>query len=187
MQEHKEFTYKATVRDFMRQLRQNLSDKLQRADAATARILPMLYGNVMVYLSFGAELSTRLLIKELVERGVNVYAPITDNVGKIRPVRIFAYTQPESYGNPQEYGQECKVDLDFCVVPMLGFNTNGYRVGYGKGCYDMFLTNNPFVKNATVIGLAYEDQKCEFVEEKNDIPMHYCVTETAVYDFGRKK
>lgn len=177
---------KSAVRDLMRQKRLELSDKPQRAAGATARILPMLYGNVMVYLSFGTELSTSLLIEELVKRGVNLYAPITDNAGNIRPVRIFSYTKPENFGNPKEYGQECKAELDFCVVPMLGFNTNGYRVGYGKGCYDKFLSSNLFVKNATIIGLAYEEQKCEFIEEKNDIPMHYCVTESEVYDFGRK-
>ncbi|MCX7546413.1 5-formyltetrahydrofolate cyclo-ligase [Xanthomarina sp. F1114] len=73
-----------------------------------------------------------------------------------------------------------KIDLVF--VPLLAFDTQGHRVGYGKGFYDKFLAN---CKPETIkIGLSFfeAETKIEDVFE-GDIPLDYCVTPTEMYKF----
>jgi 5-formyltetrahydrofolate cyclo-ligase len=46
-------------------------------------------------------------------------------------------------------------ELEIVVVPGVAFDYEGTRIGYGGGFYDRFLKE---VKDATIIGLAYECQ-----------------------------
>ncbi|MDW8300882.1 MAG: 5-formyltetrahydrofolate cyclo-ligase [Bacteroidia bacterium] len=73
--------------------------------------------------------------------------------------------------------------LDLIFVPLVAFNTNNHRIGYGKGYYDKFLKEYP---QATTIGLAFEGQKADFEPEKHDIPLKYIVTEQCIYFKGKK-
>ena len=72
--------------------------------------------------------------------------------------------------------------LDFVLVPLLALDKNGYRVGYGKGFYDQFLTS--CASNCKFIGLSYFDpiDKIDDLHEA-DIPLHYCVTPTELIQF----
>lgn len=157
---------------------------------AVARLLPLLRGNVMVYASIGSELDTSALINALLLRdGVTLYAPFTQN-GEILPRRVVGVKPPEKWGNMPE---DCylsfddaekrnykSVKLDYCVTPLLGFNSAGYRIGYGKGCYDKFFAHNADVYK---IGLAFECQRAEFTPDENDVPLDCCVTEQNVIYF----
>ncbi len=71
------------------------------------------------------------------------------------------------------------------VVPTLGFDNSGYRIGYGKGYYDQtlyFLKQKKF--DIITIGIAYEFQKVETVfPEKHDMKLDYIVTEDNIYKF----
>lgn len=65
-------------------------------------------------------------------------------------------------------------DLDMIIVPGLSFNTLGYRMGYGKGCYDKALK----YFNKTIIGICYDN--CfidELFHEEHDIRVNYVFTE----------
>lgn len=66
------------------------------------------------------------------------------------------------------------------VIPGLAFDRAGGRIGWGRGYYDATLAAaNP---QALRIGLAFE---CQLVEtaarDAHDVPLHYVVTEAAVY------
>ncbi|MFC4929511.1 5-formyltetrahydrofolate cyclo-ligase [Massilia sp. GCM10023247] len=64
------------------------------------------------------------------------------------------------------------------LVPCLGFNEHGYRLGYGGGFYDRTLAGG--VKPAT-LGIAYACQIAEFEADLHDLPLDLIVTEeTAV-------
>lgn len=70
--------------------------------------------------------------------------------------------------------------IDVVFVPLLAFDKQGNRVGYGKGFYDNFLTN---CKPETIkIGLSFFDveYKIEGIY-KGDIKLNYCVTPNKVY------
>ncbi len=76
--------------------------------------------------------------------------------------------------------QPNKIDVVF--IPLLAFDKQGNRVGYGKGFYDKFLTecNSGTIK----IGLSFfeaEDQIKEVFE--SDVQLNYCITPEQVYKF----
>jgi 5-formyltetrahydrofolate cyclo-ligase len=72
--------------------------------------------------------------------------------------------------------------IDVVFVPLLAFDLQGQRVGYGKGYYDRFLAE---CKPETLkIGLSFfeAETKIENVFE-SDIALDYCVTPNKVYTF----
>ena len=70
---------------------------------------------------------------------------------------------------------------DMVIVPLLAFDTKGYRVGYGKGFYDRFLEG----LNTEKIGLSFFDAVEEINDvHLNDIRLDKCITPTAIIDFG---
>ena len=61
------------------------------------------------------------------------------------------------------------------LVPCLGFNEEGYRLGYGGGFYDRTLADG--IRPAT-LGIAYACQATVFAVDSHDIPLDLVVTET---------
>ena len=60
------------------------------------------------------------------------------------------------------------------LVPCLGFNAQGYRVGYGGGFYDRTLAREP--RPATV-GVAYRCLAAEFGSDEHDVALDRIITE----------
>ncbi len=65
---------------------------------------------------------------------------------------------------------------DLIIVPLVGFNKDCHRVGFGGGSYDRFLAGQP---QAKAVGLAFDFQLCEFVPEAHDVPLDAIATETS--------
>lgn len=77
----------------------------------------------------------------------------------------------------QEPGDACRIldlaDLDMILVPGLGFDSTGRRLGRGKGFYDRILAQT----TGLAVGLAFDWQLIEEIPtEAHDIPMHRIVT-----------
>jgi len=61
------------------------------------------------------------------------------------------------------------------LVPGIGFDKNGHRLGHGMGYYDKLLEN---VNHSWIVGLAFEFQILETIPtEKHDIPVNKIITE----------
>ena len=71
--------------------------------------------------------------------------------------------------------------LDVIFVPLLAFNEQGHRIGYGKGFYDRFLSKCR--KNSLKIGLSFFDVDTSFIHENRDFPLDYCITPKKNYGF----
>lgn len=68
-------------------------------------------------------------------------------------------------------------EKDLCVVPGISFDMQGYRLGYGGGYYDRFLTE---FKGNTV-GLCYEDLIVSVLpKDKFDIAVDTIITENRI-------
>jgi len=73
--------------------------------------------------------------------------------------------------------------IDAALVPMVGFDRTGRRLGYGAGYYDRFFEANPHIPR---IGMAYACQEAELIPtEPFDARMDYIVTEDEVIWCGR--
>jgi 5,10-methenyltetrahydrofolate synthetase len=70
---------------------------------------------------------------------------------------------------------------DLLFVPCVGFNAEGFRLGYGGGYYDRTLAAWPAKKPLTV-GIAYEACRTNALpREDHDIPLDLILTEASCY------
>jgi len=150
--------------------------------AAVFLLRSELYKNarqIMLYKALGKETDTALIIEDAHAKGKGVVLPVTDKeTGRMTPYLVTPRTVYEKGAFSIEEPQNCKVaDMsltDLIVVPGVAFDKTGRRIGFGKGCYDMFLEN---VKKPK-IGLCYEFQLMEEIPgEEHDIKMDYIITE----------
>ena len=66
------------------------------------------------------------------------------------------------------------------LLPMNGWDSGGYRLGYGAGFFDRTLAS--LAKKPAVIGVSYEIAKVQTIHPQNwDIPVDWVVTERGVY------
>ncbi len=73
-------------------------------------------------------------------------------------------------------------EIDMVIVPLLAFDTKGYRVGYGKGYYDKFLS----LCRPDVIkfGLSFFEPVDEIEDISSfDIPLNFCATPHRLHVF----
>ena len=72
--------------------------------------------------------------------------------------------------------------IDAVFVPLLAFDIKGYRVGYGKGYYDRFLSR--CAQDVVKIGFSYFEA-VDSVDDIDgfDVPLNYCITPSRVYEF----
>ena len=173
---------KAQWRGELLSRRAAVKDKQVKSRIIADKVLPTLYGAVMVYASIGSEVDTAYIFDALLKRDdVRLYAPYTEK-GIIMPRKVRSIGKADRFGN---LPHDCYLDnqspsrLDFCITPLLGFNSQGYRIGYGKGCYDRFFAEWDTVK----IGLAFSVQQIMFEPDRTDIPLDCCVTDKSVIYF----
>lgn len=72
--------------------------------------------------------------------------------------------------------------IEVVFVPLLAFDKEGHRVGYGKGFYDKFLSE---CQTETIkIGLSFFEAE-EVIEDvhEGDMQLDYCVTPNTIYEF----
>ena len=68
------------------------------------------------------------------------------------------------------------------LIPLLAFDREGYRVGYGKGFYDRFL--GKCKEDIVKIGLSFFPPVDRIVDrESHDVPLDHCVTPDEVFSF----
>ncbi|RXJ52744.1 5-formyltetrahydrofolate cyclo-ligase [Gelidibacter gilvus] len=73
--------------------------------------------------------------------------------------------------------------IDVVFVPLLAFDKQGHRVGYGKGFYDKFLSECRPETLKIGLSLFEAEEKIEDVSE-SDVALDYCVTPQTIYSFS---
>lgn len=112
---------------------------------------------------------------------IQTVVPRLNKHGKYDSVLVSAATKWRRQGLriPEPIDGEVLTDgarFDVIVVPMLGFDESGYRLGHGMGWYDKFLITQP---QALTIGLCYGFGIVTrgLPKESHDMPLKYIVTE----------
>lgn len=114
---------------------------------------------LLCYVSGEIEVGTGHIIQHALENGKTVLAPrCVKGTNIMHFYRICSREDLEAglFGieEPREYCERYdSFDNAVCVVPGLSFDTEGYRLGFGKGFYDRFLAD----LNGVSIGLCYEN------------------------------
>jgi len=89
------------------------------------------------------------------------------------PMRNDAYGIPVPDKSPA-------VAVDAVLIPMLGFDAGGFRLGYGSGYFDRTLVS--LTPRPLTIGIAFEVLRVPTVfPQSHDIAMDYIVTEQAIF------
>lgn len=142
------------------------------------------FETIMVYASKVPEVDTSGLINDLNRRGVRVVVPIIER--ETCSLRLSYLPDPSAlipstFDVPEPLGHELPArpeDVQVVIIPMLAFDIEGNRLGYGAGYYDRFLSRYPHV---TKIGAAFSCQQTGNIPtDDNDVKMDYIVTEKGV-------
>lgn len=73
---------------------------------------------------------------------------------KYQPLQEFA---PSKFGVMEPIsGDICDLEIDYMLVPALAISKDNYRIGYGKGYYDQFLSKH---RPEHVFGVIYDFQE----------------------------
>ena len=69
------------------------------------------------------------------------------------------------------------------LLPILAFDRNKYRLGYGKGFYDRYLNKySQKITNILPVGVVFSFQKHHKIpKNKNDVKLDYILTDTGFY------
>lgn len=72
--------------------------------------------------------------------------------------------------------------IDVVFVPLLAYDKQGNRIGYGKGFYDKFLSECK--PNVIKIGLSFFEPEILIQDVfENDVKLDFCVTSTKIFIF----
>lgn len=143
---------------------------------------------VMMFLSLAREILTAGAIAAALEQGKGVAVPkVNWHDHSIIPVALTsleAEMESDRYGlrHPVRAEQMPAERIDLVVVPGLGFDQQGNRLGHGGGFYDRFLSANGCTW--TTCGLAFEEQVMEEVPvEEHDVNLDMLVTDAGIRRF----
>jgi 5-formyltetrahydrofolate cyclo-ligase len=184
---------KARWRETLRDARRALtpSEREAAARAATEALLASAAWKharvVGLYAAYGAELGTAALRDAAHAEGKIVALPKVGAAGTtLRRVGASTPLVRSALGVP-EPSEECLPlavgEPDLIVVPGLGFDRHGGRLGHGGGHYDRLLATLP--RTCRRIGFAYDQQVVSALPtEAHDLPMHALVTPSGWSECG---
>lgn len=161
-------------------------DRLKKSGVICRHVMNLVkdHETVMVYTSKEKEVNTVPLITSLFSRGNPVVVPIIvkeDVSLRLSYLTHFSALVPSTFGVPEPIGSEIPAkgeDVDTIILPMLGFDRTGGRIGYGAGYYDRFLGKHPALRK---IGIAFACQEIEHLPlDENDVRMDHIVTEEGI-------
>jgi 5-formyltetrahydrofolate cyclo-ligase len=160
-----------------------LADWRSRIDIHIERAFPDLVHGVLAFCwPYKNEYDVRHLAAALRRRGATTAMPV---VMAPKTPLIFREWHPGvkladgPLGIPYPVDSR-EVQPDHVLLPMLGWDADGYRLGYGGGFFDRTLA--ALAKRPRVIGVAYERAYLKTIRpQPHDIPVDFVVTERGVY------
>lgn len=138
------------------------------------------YQSVGIILSMPHEINTYPIIDLLIDAGIDVYGPACDYDTKEMHFYKMASSKDRTTDEkdipvPKDRTHQSK-DMELLVVPGLAFVETGYRVGYGGGYYDKFLSTF----NGDTVSIVFDSQlKSNIPTEPHDVPVDVILSPSA--------
>lgn len=180
--------WKQQQRARLRELRQQIpaAQRMLWSEAITTALIqgfPILENQkVGFYWPHQGEYDPVPAMTSLKARGAILALP--EVMGKGKPLRYIEWwpgvpMKRDIYGIPFPDNTK-EVAINSLIIPLLGFDEQGYRLGYGSGYFDRTLaTISP---RPLTIGVAFEILRLPTIyPQPHDIPMDYIVTEQAIW------
>jgi 5-formyltetrahydrofolate cyclo-ligase len=142
--------------------------------------------NVAGYWACGGELPLNIAIAPLAARGQRFLLPL---IGPGRALRFAPWqsgdaVQPNRHGIPEpvdDAGALAPTELDLVLLPLLGFDRHGNRLGFGGGYYDTsfaFLRDVPRPARPLLVGVGYAFQEVPAIAPQPwDVALDYVATD----------
>lgn len=190
---------KSTVREEKKALRhkyaairRTIPNHLEKSRAICERFLgTMAYAHadtVLLYHSINQEVDTTELLHTLMNSDKRVALPVCRDNGEM----IFRYITDDSqltkgFFSAPEPNESCEEFVSsahtVCIIPAIAFDREGYRLGYGKGYYDRYLTDPSIVK----IGFSYDELFVDSLPRgRFDIACDLIITPKGVFNTSEK-
>ncbi len=175
------------------ELRNNLSSEIldQHSLAIANRCLQLPIWDVQVFHLFLSipeknEVDTTFLMTVLQGKDKDIVVPKVVGRGALQHYLLTDATtiRTSKWGIPEPVSgiQVAPGQIDVVFLPLLAFDREGYRVGYGGGFYDRFLSSCR--EDVVKVGLSLFEAVEKIVDRNAlDIPMDYCVTPENTYSF----
>ena len=177
---------------------QENKDELSRRIVGAFMSLPeyAVAQTVMFYVDVRSEVRTRFELPAALESGKTIIVPWCNKDGELElyhlesmdelEIGMYKILEPAEHLRHLPEKQVNVESLDLVMVPGVGFDTRGARMGHGKGYYDKLLAHAR--PDTPLIALAFECQMFEDIPvAEHDVFMDKVVTEDHVYNgLGRE-
>lgn len=188
--------YKQELREAIKQERRNMDRQFkQTLDLGVARNVSRLYQyrsckTVLVYVSTEIEVDTFKIIENAWRDGKRVAVPRCINGTRLMEfhyIESFEDLAPGTFGVLEPF-ETLPVVEDFTgclmLLPALSIDYLGYRLGYGKGYYDRYMSKF----NAACAGICYSDYiRRHMYHGRFDRPVDVIVTEKWIKDVKSRR
>ncbi|KGU83782.1 5-formyltetrahydrofolate cyclo-ligase [Pseudomonas mediterranea] len=152
--------------------------------------------HIALYLPNDGEIDPRLLLRAAQRRGKATYLPVLSPWPRTK--MVFQRIRPGEQLYPNRFRiLEPRIDLarqrkvwalDLVLLPLVGFDDVGGRLGMGGGFYDRslaYLARRKLWRKPTLLGLAHECQKVERLAQASwDVPLQGTVSDRHWYIAG---
>ena len=159
MQKENQQILKIELRKKFLVLRNDISR--ERREIASKAMIERMHnrGRILTFYSIGSEINLSLFNSLLVQSGRLMANRLEQ--GKLVPYHIENEEElvistlgiPEP--NPSTFRKANLSEIDLILVPGLAFDREGYRLGYGKGHYDKFLST---IGDIPTAGIGFREQ-----------------------------
>ena len=143
--------------------------------------------HVAGYWAMGGELPLNITVGRLHARAQNYYLPVlaADNLLKFGEWRPGISVHANRYGIPEPRCDAAALlsatQIDLVLVPLLGFDRRGNRLGAGAGYYDRsfaFLRATTRPAQPLLVGIGYHFQELpELAPQSWDVPLDFVATD----------
>ena len=179
---------KEALRKFLTNRRSEMSQFFESKNNLHTHIQPLIneIKNKFVgtYISFRNELDTKKLNQYLLEKGLKLALPAIDFENK--EINFFMYDKDtelieNKFSILEPKNKDEVIFPKIIFIPLLGYSKSGFRLGYGGGYYDKYLSKNG-IGDVKKIGIAFSFQEVDEIPvEDHDERLDWILTEKHLY------